>query len=167
MEEVRSFLFFAYDSEGLQFLIQDNDLDKLLDEDNLEETLLDNEEMLDEDNFEDEELCVDDEELEKASSPWNLRSIVMYILMWQFVFGISNAGILALLVFLCSFLKLITTNGMFDDFPKTLKSAYKVAGISFNSFIQYIVCPACNSVFDYDFEVWYKMVIKFQTVVNM
>ena len=94
---------------------------------------------------------IDEVEPERTTTPWQLRSILVYILMWQFCFGISDAGVLALLLFLYSFLKLVTTGGLFDNFPRTLKAAFRMTGIDVNAFIQYIVCPACNSVFDYDF----------------
>ena len=94
---------------------------------------------------------MDEEESDGSTTHWQLRSIVVFILMWQFCFGISDAGILSLLVFLYSFLKLVTTGGMFENFPKTLKAAFRMTGINVNSFIQYIVCPACDSIFDYDF----------------
>lgn len=36
-------------------------------------------------------------------------------------------------------------------FPKTLKGALKLLGISTDAFTRYIICPLCDSVFDYDF----------------
>ena len=94
------------------------------------------EEILDED--------IDEGEPERATTPWQVRSILVYILMWQFCFGVSDAGILAILLFLYSVLKLVTTGGLFDNFPR-------MTGTDVDAFIQYIVCPACNSVLDYDF----------------
>ena len=32
--------------------------------------------------------------------PWQLRAVLIFILMWQFTFGVSSAGIIALFVFL-------------------------------------------------------------------
>ena len=101
------------------------------------------EEILDED--------IGEGEPERTTTPWQVRSILVYILMWQFCFGVSDAGILAILLFLYSVLKLVTTGGLFDNFPRTLKSAFRMTGTDVDTFIQYIVCPACNSVFDYDF----------------
>ena len=42
---------------------------------------------------------INEEEPERHSTPWQLRSIIIYILMWQFCFSISDTGILALLHF--------------------------------------------------------------------
>ena len=89
---------------------------------------------------------INEEEPERHSTPWQLRSIIIYILMWQFCFSISDTGILALLLFLHGFFKFVLPGGIFDKFPKTLKSALKLAGINADLFTQYIVCPSCNSV---------------------
>ena len=35
--------------------------------------------------------------------------------------------------------------------PKTRDAALKLIGITANNFTQYIVCPSCDAVFDYDF----------------
>ena len=39
------------------------------------------------------------------------------------LFGVSDAGI-TILLFLYSILKLVTIGGLFDNFPRTLKSAF-------------------------------------------
>ena len=70
--------------------------------------------------------------------------------MWQFCFGISDTGVLALLLFLHGFLKLVLPGDIFDKFPKMLKSAFKLAGNDTDLFTQHIVCPSCNSVFNMD-----------------
>jgi len=36
------------------------------------------------------------------------------------------------------------------EFPKSLQAVYKLVGVDNNAFTQYIVCPKCNSVFEYD-----------------
>lgn len=92
-----------------------------------------------------------EEEPQTHSAPWQLRSIVVYILMWQYCFGISDTGILALLLFLHGFFKFVLPGDIFDKFPKMLKSALKLAGIDSDLFTQHNVCPSCNSVFDMDY----------------
>ena len=34
--------------------------------------------------------------------------------------------------------------------PKTLQAVYRLLGVDNNAFTEYIVCPKCNAVFDYD-----------------
>ena len=36
------------------------------------------------------------------------------------------------------------------ELPKTLQAAYKLVGINNDAFAQYIVCPKCNAIFEYD-----------------
>lgn len=38
-----------------------------------------------------------------------------------------------------------------NGFPKTRSAALLLIGINTNAFIQYIVCPKCHAVFDYEF----------------
>jgi len=78
---------------------------------------------------------------------------------WQFCFGIPNAGVVALLFFLSKFFKLLSLSYDGDRFlqqfcevfPKTLKRALMLLGISNDTFTKFIVCPSCDSVFDYEF----------------
>lgn len=94
---------------------------------------------------------INEEEPEEHTAPWQLCSIVVYILMWQFCYGVSDTGVLALLLFLHGYFKLVLPGNIFDKFPKSLKSAFKLAGIDTDLFTQYIVCPSCNSVFDMNY----------------
>lgn len=105
-----------------------------------------------------------EEEPERHSAPWQLHSIVVYILMWQFCFGISDTGILALLLFLHGFFKFVLPGDIFDKFPKMLKSALKLAGIDTDLFTQYIVCPSCKT---WIMDTLWKMTKKYQTAVHI
>lgn len=50
-----------------------------------------------------------------------------------------------------SFNQLVHGKQTIEEFPKTLKATSKLVGIDPNTFVEYIVCPKCNSVFDYKF----------------
>lgn len=104
----------------------------------------------------------DPEEVEDNEThviPWQLRCILIFISIWQFCFIISDAAVTALIFFLSKFFKLISRNCNEGDtlqqfsnaFPKTLKGAMKLIGVSNENFTQYIVCPLCHSVYNYDF----------------
>ena len=90
--------------------------------------------------------------------PWQLRALLIFIFVWQFSFGVSNAGLLALLLFLQKLFQLLASNynggiihEIYSGFPKTRNAALQLIGINTNAFIQYIVCPKCHAVFDYEF----------------
>ena len=90
--------------------------------------------------------------------PWQLRAVLIFILMWQFTFGVSSAGIIALFVFLKKLFQTLASNvkennlltELYNLLPKTWDATLKLIGITANNFTQYIVCP-CDAVFDYDF----------------
>jgi len=68
----------------------------------------------------------------------------VFIMLWQFKFTIPDIAVLVILVFLFK---------LFDlgaKLPKTLHGIYKLLGINNNAFTEYIVCPKCNAVVDYD-----------------
>ena len=93
----------------------------------------------------------DKPELGFTQSP--LRVFIVFITVWQFSFGISNAAIAVILAFLPCFLQLITrtTNisTLLLDCPKTLKSAQKMIGFRCPSFERFVVRPACNSIYSF------------------
>ena len=75
--------------------------------------------------------------------------------MWQFFFSVSDAGIVALVIFLSKFLKCLADNynggilqPLSHNFPKGVT---RLLGIGKDNFLRYIVCPLCSSVFDHKF----------------
>ena len=114
-----------------------------------------------EDNF--SEIWSDDDSDDKDISDgrtvsWQFRAVLIFILMWQFSFGVSSAGIIALLVFMRKLFQTLASNikenslltELCNFLPKTWDAALKLIGITANNFTQYIVCPSCDAVFDYD-----------------
>lgn len=94
---------------------------------------------------------------ENSNISWPLRVVLIFLFMWQFAFGISNAGLRALFHFLQKLFTLLQSyqkdNGLIQEFnvkfPGSREAALKLIGINSNRFIKYIVCPSCDSVFDY------------------
>ena len=90
---------------------------------------------------------------------WELCTILIFIVMWQFCFGISDAGVTALFLFLSKFFHLILLkyNGegflhqFCNSFPKTIKRAFSLLVIGNDTFTKFIVCPLCDSVFEFNF----------------
>ena len=77
----------------------------------------------------------------------------MFLLLWQFCFGVSDAGVGVLLLFVYHLLKLL--GGTFhqqylEAFPKSLSAARKTILGDSALFYEYIVCPKCNAIYDYD-----------------
>lgn len=76
--------------------------------------------------------------------------------MWQFSHGVSDAGILAMLLFMYNLFRMLSTRCegsilqlITKWFPKTFKSAFQLLEINAAAFTEFIVCPKCSSVFDY------------------
>ena len=111
----------------------------------------DSNEIVSEDEFEE---CDSDREL----ASWKLRAILVFILLWQFSFTVSDAAVVALLHFLywlfhllsVNFIKVVNGQNVTEEFPRTLKYASKLVGIDPNAFVQYTVCPKCDAVFTYE-----------------
>ena len=95
-----------------------------------------------------------------SSSPANLKYLkylLSFIVIWQFIFTISNAAITSLLCFLKWFTAIIGKAfnrshiaEMGNSIPVTIKSVHHVIGLESDDFINYVVCPSCNSVYEYN-----------------
>ena len=100
---------------------------------------------------------MEDNEDHKKPVSWKLRAILIFLLLWQFNFGISDAAVAAILCFLYKLFNIISVKfgeqnePHSAEFPKTLKKASQLVSIDINSFIEYIVCPKCNAVYDHEF----------------
>ena len=93
-----------------------------------------------------------------GSISWKLRAILIFLLVWQFNFGISDAAVVAIVCFLYKVFTFMhvkfdeqTKQPADEQFPRTLKKASQLVGINMNCFIEYIVCPKCNAVYDHEF----------------
>lgn len=108
-----------------------------------------------------EEIWNEEENITKSNDPvvsWESRSILNFLLIWQFCFGVSDAGVVTLLIFLSKYLRLLLSNyeervlnELCTIFPKSLKATVKLIKIDKDNFTQFIVCPHWDSVFDYEF----------------
>lgn len=116
-----------------------------------------------------EEIFTDEFEFDETSSfldndensnhntlPWQLKAAIIYLLMWQISFTVSNAALLALVAFLYKLFQLLSKNSkdilqLFSvNFPKTRDAALRMIGIDKSAFIKYIVCPCCDACYSYD-----------------
>ena len=88
----------------------------------------------------------------------NLRLMYTFLLFWQFAYKVSSNAIHSLLRFLKYFL-LIIGNAFHcheirefgEHFPVTLDTLYKRMCINADrSFINYVVCPKCHSIYLYE-----------------
>ena len=108
-----------------------------------------------------EELESDDEavESEQPSSiePANpIWQFLFLLLLWQSLFRVSNAALSSCLSLFKSIIRMLGTAFQLRslvDFsgwlPQTLHGAYSCVGIAGDDFIEYVVCPACHSVYEY------------------
>ena len=80
-----------------------------------------------------------------------LKGAVLFLLLWQFWFGVSNAGLNILLLFIYHLLKVIKCDDTtFEKFPKDLLSARRTIVGDSISFTSYVVCPKCHAIYDYN-----------------
>ena len=92
---------------------------------------------------------------EQSVLSWQLCTILIFVLMWKFCFGVSDDAVTALLTFLSKFFNLTCHNleeqsifhHLSAGIPQTLHGAFHMVGVNRDNFIYYIVCQQCNSVF--------------------
>ena len=82
--------------------------------------------------------------------------LVFFLLLWQSMYRISNAAITALLRFFNVFGRMIgaftshRVNSM-ESVPLSADTAHQYLwSCKDKSFVTYVVCPACNSIYDYE-----------------
>ena len=75
--------------------------------------------------------------------------LMAFIILWGFIFHVSNAALNVLILFVNQFLKIISPKSTATDLcPKSLKAVQKYLMLSTDEFIQYVVCPKCDSVYE-------------------
>ena len=86
-----------------------------------------------------------------------LRAVVAFLIMWQFHFGISEAGVGAIVLFLHHFFRLMgklwkhqELKQMAEVFPVTFRGLCKFLGLDKLPIQKYIVCSKCHSLYDYN-----------------
>ncbi len=86
-----------------------------------------------------------------------LRLYVMFLLLWQSLFRLSDTGANVLLAFLSTFLLFLTSKVGSDTLmefcqhlPKTICGARKLAGRSVDEFQKWVCCPTCKSLYAID-----------------
>ena len=113
-------------------------------------------------NVPEELLCEDEEDNDTHTSRKGIpihpavRLFLLFILMWQCYFHVSDAGIAVLFLFLHHFLRLLSSlsgskfiQTLAEASPLLLYSVQKLLGVNENGFIQYVVCPKCHSIYDF------------------
>lgn len=92
--------------------------------------------------------------LDKTAQIWKFLFFLFY---WQSVFKVSNTAFTSLLCFLKYFFGVLgrafSSTPLLDflkHVPMTFKDALSRSGISCSEFIEYVVCPSCNSVYEFE-----------------
>ena len=85
----------------------------------------------------------------------HLKILLFFITIWQFAFKVSNSAITSLLRFLHYFiiymgkaLQCDALQEMGGYFPLTLTTVHKLIALQGNDFINFVVCPKCDSVYE-------------------
>ena len=89
----------------------------------------------------------------------HIRAMLLFILMWQFLFNVSDAGVSLLILFLYHLIKMFhsispnnATEPWLKEFPTNLQSvrhAVVGGGIRFLTYM-YVVCPKCHALYDFE-----------------
>ena len=88
-----------------------------------------------------------------ASLIWQFLFFLFY---WQAIYKVSNAAMKCMLKFPKYFILILGKtfqSHLIEEFskqiPNTTNDAYACTGICCNTFIEYVVCPSCHSVYEY------------------
>lgn len=95
-------------------------------------------------------------ENKKPVIPRPIHYFFLFILLWKAAFKVSNAAVSSLLRFFKYFVLLIgkvfqsgSIAAAADCIPVTLNTVYKLVEVNKDSFIEYVVCPKCGSIYEY------------------
>ena len=102
-----------------------------------------------------------DDEVDQTSHPLLLsplaRSVLLFLMLWQFLFSISDAALSVIIVFVHYLLKSIKSlvqndflTELIDTLPLTLYGVHKEILGNDIKFTEYMVCPKCHSLYDLD-----------------
>ncbi|XP_065892610.1 uncharacterized protein [Dysidea avara] len=96
-----------------------------------------------------------DNELPTETVSWKFQAVLVFFLLWQFRFTVSDAAMIAVFQFMYWLFRMLAVRFVNEqqveiEFPRTLKFATKLAGIDPNAFVEYIVCPKCGAIFTYE-----------------
>lgn len=117
-------------------------------------------EVWDTDISEEEEDPQKDRDCTKTSNDrphYYSRLFAIFLLSWQYKFGLSDAAINALFQFMHIFLSLLSKLvgsqflvSMLETFPKSVIQCRKILRISEKNFEKYVTCVKCHSIYQYD-----------------
>ena len=79
---------------------------------------------------------------------------VMFLITWQAMFRLSDAGLNVLLTFIATFFALLVKvfaldalKPLLDRLPRTVQAARNFLGYDRDKFIKYVICPSCHSIY--------------------
>ena len=81
--------------------------------------------------------------------------LLWFLFFWQSVFNISERAVQCIIRFIKYLLKVLSTNGeelkkLSEEIPVTTKSVMKLLSLDNPGIINYVVCPKCNSIYEYE-----------------
>ena len=103
----------------------------------------------------------DDEESENAQQipkpPYTIVALCLFLLSWQATFRVPDncvGGLLAFLHHFLLFLSAIILSTQLSSFaknlPKNVEQLRLISGINVDTFVKFVVCPLCHSIYDHD-----------------
>ena len=105
----------------------------------------------------DDEDIADEQQVEH-SMPIFVHILACFLLLWQTFFHVSDAGISMLIVFLHHFFRIVAQadgcsmvlKQFANYWPKTIAALNKAFGIKKDDFTEFVVCPTCHSIYNFD-----------------
>ena len=103
----------------------------------------------------------DEQEIEEPKRcdtlPASVRILMCFLLIWQAAFHVSDASLAMLVIFFHHFFRILSSmedsrliSTLAGIWPKSVASIYKLMGLEKEEFVQYVVCPKCHSIYDYN-----------------
>ncbi len=91
------------------------------------------------------------------NTPVHQRFLFIFLMFWKFAYNISNNAITSLLCFFKFFVHCLgvafqseTLTNASKYIPLHLNTVHKILGSNGELFVRYVVCPQCNSIYQYD-----------------
>lgn len=97
------------------------------------------------------------------------RLYLMFLFMWQGIFRVSDVGMNTLLIFMVTFLKVLSAvfqlplHAFVQHLPQTAAGARRYLRGNVDNFIKYVSCPKCHSIFHIES---CKVVLPNRTVIS-
>jgi len=86
-----------------------------------------------------------------------MKLFFLHLILWQLLFHVSDSAMKAIRVVIKNFLHLLSDqlhyaslNDAYDHVPNSYNGLLKYVGLDTHKLNVFVVCPSCNSIYNYD-----------------